>query len=162
MTFELFQPDEQGVIARIIPNSFRRTVAYLAIALLGVLFLAMAMKGGMAAIWIAILFVFGLGALYLAEKLRRASALTLELTETEVRDTSGRVLCLLKDIEKVERGTFAFKPSNGFSILLKSKAALGWAPGLWWRIRRRIGVGGVVSSGQSKAFAEALQMRIGQ
>ncbi len=114
----------------------------------------------MATIWIIMLFVLGLGSLYLAERLRRASALTLEFTTSEVRDSSGRVLCALADIEKVERGAFALKPSNGFSIILKSKAPFGWAPGLWWRMGDRIGVGGVVSAGQAKAFAEAIQTRL--
>ncbi|WIV51570.1 hypothetical protein QQG91_03730 [Marivivens sp. LCG002] len=160
MDFELFQPDEKGVIARITPNNFRRTVAYVAIALLGALFLLLALNGGMATIWIAVLFVLGLGSLYLAEMLRRASAVTLEVTTQEVRDSSGRVLCALAEVQKVERGAFALKPSNGFSIVLKSKAPFAWAPGLWWRMGNRIGVGGVVSAGQAKAFAEAIQTRV--
>lgn len=160
MDFELFQPDESGVIARITPNNFRRTVAYVAIALLGALFLLLAFNGGMATLWIGVLFVMGVASLYLAERLRRETALTLEFTTTEVRDNSGRVLCALSDIEKVERGVFALKPSNGFSIILKSKSSLAWAPGLWWRMGRRIGVGGVVSAGQTKAFAEAIQTRL--
>lgn len=160
MDFELFQPDEKGVIARITPNNFRRSVAYVAIALLGALFLLLALNGGMATIWIAVLFLLGLGSLYLAETLRRASAVTLEFTTQEVRDSSGRVLCTLAEIEKVERGAFALKPSNGFSIVLKAKAPFAWAPGLWWRMGKRIGVGGVVSAGQAKAFAEAIQTRV--
>lgn len=156
----LFQPDEDGVVSRIRPNHARRAVAYVALAALGTMFLLLAMAGGLPGIWILPMVIFGALTLYQAERLRRASSLTLILTMEEVRDSTGRVLTSLSNVDRVERGAFALKPSNGFSIILKEKAELGWAPGVWWRMGRRIGVGGVVSAGEAKAFAEALASKL--
>jgi len=60
------------------------------------------------------------------------------------------------DIERVDRGVFAFKPSNGFLVRTREPSARAWRPGLWWRFGRRIGVGGVTSANQTKAMSEIL------
>jgi hypothetical protein len=60
----------------------------------------------------------------------------------------------------VERGAFAFKPSNGFLVRLDKPLGRGWAPGLWWRLGRLLGVGGVTSASQSKAMAEILSLEL--
>ena len=60
----------------------------------------------------------------------------------------------------VDRGLFAFKPSNGFVVVLSQGGWRGWAPGLWWRLGRRLGVGGVTSAAQAKAMAEILSIEI--
>jgi hypothetical protein len=62
----------------------------------------------------------------------------------------------IDQIRSVERGVFAFKPSNGFTIRLKSKAPAAWQPGLWWRAGRSVGVGGVTSSTPAKFMAEQI------
>jgi hypothetical protein len=63
-------------------------------------------------------------------------------------------------IRSVERGAFAFKPSHGFTLVMKEKQPRAWAPGLWWRLGRRVGVGGVTSAGQTKFMAEQIALRI--
>lgn len=73
---------------------------------------------------------------------------------------TGRPLALMEDIQEIERGMFALKPSNGFVVRLKTKAAPAWAPGLWWRTGRRLGVGGVTSAGAAKAMADLLALRL--
>ena len=60
------------------------------------------------------------------------------------------------DIARVERGAFALRPSNGFLLHLHAPGPRAWAPGLWWRLGRRLGVGGVTAAGQSKGMAEIL------
>ena len=108
------------------------------------------------------LFLLGVGALALYGALRvwRATERDILLRPDEICEDGGRVLCRIEDIDHVQRGAFAFKPSNGFVIVLKEKAPRAWAPGLWWRMGRRIGVGGVTSAGAGKAMADVLAARI--
>jgi len=84
----------------------------------------------------------------------------LVLSETELKDTAGNVLALLSDIEGVDRGMLAFKPSNGFVLRLKTSQPRAWAPGLWWRVFKRVGVGGVTPSGPTKFMAEQIALRV--
>ncbi|MDQ7069965.1 MAG: hypothetical protein Q9M48_04355 [Rhodobacterales bacterium] len=106
--------------------------------------------------WQIFLVLMGAGALYLGDKMRRATLVTLELTETTLRDSNGMVLVEIADIKSTDRGTFAFKPSNGFILRLDSRATRVWQPGLWWRMGKRIGVGGVTSAGETKQMAEMI------
>jgi hypothetical protein len=46
-------------------------------------------------------------------------------------------------------------------IRLKTPASRVWAPGLWWRFGKRVGVGGVTPAGQGKAMADVIAARIG-
>lgn len=103
-------------------------------------------------------FMVGTGALslWLAQKMWRATARHLELTREGLRSSDGRMIAPLADVLAIERGVFAFKPSNGFLIRLRDKAPNAWQPGLWWRIGRRVGVGGVTQSSQAKAMAELI------
>jgi hypothetical protein len=86
----------------------------------------------------------------------------LVMTAEDIREDGGRILCRIDDIHHVQRGAFAFKPSNGFVIVLNDNmpSGRGWAPGLWWRLGRRIGVGGVTSPGAGKAMADVLAARV--
>lgn len=95
-------------------------------------------------------------ALWMADRLRRAGQDRLVLTNKFLKTESGRVLTSVDNVRSVERGAFAFKPPNGFLVRLKEPVAKAWVPGLWWQRGRVIGVGGVVSAGQSRAMAEIL------
>ncbi|KMW57998.1 hypothetical protein AIOL_002966 [Candidatus Rhodobacter oscarellae] len=91
-----------------------------------------------------------------------ATTETLELTRAELRLASGRRLCALAEIEKVQRGAFGFQPSNGFVLHLTASAPSEWQLGLWWRLGRRLGVGGATSPAQNKAMAEALRLLLAE
>ena len=69
---------------------------------------------------------------------------------------------LIDEIESIDRGFFAFKPSNGFLLTTKSPGSRTWQPGLWWRIGRRIGVGGMTPGAQSKSVSEIIAIRVAQ
>jgi hypothetical protein len=109
-------------------------------------------------------FLLGVGALALlaAYRVWTSTSRDILLTPDDIREEGGRVLCRIEDIDHVQRGAFAFKPSNGFVVVLKDTVPRerSWAPGLWWRIGRRIGVGGVTSAGAGKAMADVLSARI--
>ncbi|MEL6642244.1 MAG: hypothetical protein AAFP98_13215 [Pseudomonadota bacterium] len=96
------------------------------------------------------------GVLVMADALRRATKGHIILREDALMDERGVVLAQLDDIAGVDRGILAFKPSNGFVLTMKSKQPRSWAPGLWWRYGRFLGVGGVVSAGQTKFMAEQI------
>lgn len=151
---------DDGVIATLQASGARRIFAYAAIFALGGLLILLAFVQPPALGWQIFLLLLGVGALVLAELLRRATAMGLVLTGTELRDTSGQVLTTLDNVSSVDRGAFAFKPSNGFVLRLHRGQARAWAPGLWWRFSNRIGVGGVTPSGPAKFMAEQIALRI--
>jgi hypothetical protein len=109
--------------------------------------------------WTVFLLVLGLGALWLSNKMRHATLAHLELTRDELRSSTGEVLVRVADVELLERGAFAFKPSNGFTLKLRPQGApvpRRWEPGLWWRRGRRVGIGGVTPGSQARVMAELL------
>ena len=110
--------------------------------------------------WQAFMLVFGVLMLWLAEMMRRATGRGLRLTEEALVDNAGRELARVDQIEAVERGTFAMKPTNGFVLHLKTAPGRAWAPGMWWRLGRRVGIGGVPAAGQTKFMAEILTARL--
>ncbi|HAR51528.1 MAG TPA: hypothetical protein DCS45_06565, partial [Roseovarius nubinhibens] len=53
-----------------------------------------------------------------------------------------------------------FKPSNGFIVILKEAQKPRWEPGMWWRLGRRVGIGGVTGAAEAKAMAEVISGQI--
>lgn len=112
--------------------------------------------------WQIFMLVFGAAVLWLASRMWHATAQRIHLTEAGLFDSEGRELALIDQIAGVERGTFAIKPSNGFVVVLKAARGRAWAPGLWWRSGRRVGIGGVTAAGQTKFMAEMLTALLAQ
>lgn len=156
----MFTPDQDGVYARVQASAPRRVVAVTILVLLGALVIYAALAQPPALQWLVFMLLFGGGVLWVAEKLRRATAVVIELTGDELRDSSGRVLAKISNVQQVERGAFAMKPSQGFTLVLRQKMPRAWAPGMWWRFGKRLGVGGVTSSGQAKFMAEQIALQI--
>jgi hypothetical protein len=150
--------DDREVLATISASAPRRWLAVACLLGLAFLLIYIAFARPPALGWQVFLVVLGGGALWVAERMRQVTRRTIELTETELRDTSGAVLARVEEIEGIDRGFFAFKPSNGF--LIRTKAPSGprvWNPGLWWRLGRQIGVGGVTPGSQTKIVSDILQ-----
>lgn len=149
------------VIATVAPSAGRRWMAVAMLLLLGglVLWLAFSTPPGNLALQ-GLLLAIAAGALVMAEKIRRATETWIELTEDGLFDGNGREICRMDQIAGVERGVFAFKPSNGFLVRLKEPGPRAWQPGLWWRLGRRVGVGGVTPAGQGKFMADMIAMRL--
>lgn len=145
----------QPVLATLHTSAPRRILGVGILLSLGVIlvYLAFTMPTGAAQI-----FMLGIGAvaLFVAMKLRAAGMLVLELTETEFRVKDGPVLAAVANMQKIERGAFAFKPSNGFLLSRIEAGPRLWVPGLYWSMGRRIGVGGMTGAPQTKAMAEAI------
>ena len=135
----------------------RRFIGVFMIGALGVLLLWIAVSQPGPLLWRVVLAAFGLLIVWCGFELFRATAGAVVLKPEGLFTDRDAPLAPLDHIETVERGAFAFKPSNGFTVKLKSSEPFGWVPGLWWRIGRRVGVGGVTSPGEAKAIAELLQ-----
>ncbi|MGZ9812241.1 hypothetical protein ACXN5S_17400 [Pseudoroseicyclus sp. H15] len=140
----------------------RRLLALGVLYALGGIALLLAAGGSAGAGAALALLAIGALVLTLAESLRRATQLALLLGEAGLEDSEGRVLARWEEIARVERGTFAFKPSSGFALRLHQRAGFAWAPGLWWRMGRRLGVGGVTDGRAARAMAEAIAARLEQ
>lgn len=148
------------VLATVNASQPRRWMGVAMLVMVGGVVIYVAMATPPALSWQVFLIVTGIAAIWMAERMRRATEYRLELTETELRSTEGQVLARVSDIATVERGAFAFKPSNGFLITLKAPGDRCWRPGLWWRFGRRVGVGGVTPASQTKFMSEILSAQV--
>ncbi len=143
------------------PSAIRRTFGLAVLILLGSILIYMALfMTGASLVWRLFLILFGIFILMAANKMRIATLRGVVLTDEALQDTDGNILAYIDEIVSVERGSFAIKPSNGFSVTLKESKPRGWAPGLWWRIGKRVGVGGVTAAPQAKFMAEILATMI--
>ena len=156
----MFTPDEEGVYARIGAVASRRLTALALLYLLAILLLYAALSSGRDMTAVIGLGVMGAVALWAGEKMRRGTSGEILLTDEGVVHSDGTVLAHMDDIISIERGAFAMKPSNGFTMLLKAPLGRVWRPGLWWRLGRRVGVGGIVSAAAAKFMAEQIAFRI--
>ncbi|MEX3014309.1 hypothetical protein [Gymnodinialimonas hymeniacidonis] len=153
--------DPNEVLAEITPNTSRRVAAVGMAGLLGTLLLLIAgMRPPADLGWLAFLVVFGALCLWLAVAMWRASSRVIALTRTELREVDGRVLTTVENIERVDRGIFAFKPAGGFLVKLKAPVGRVYAPGLWWRAGRTLAVGGVTKRAEAKEVADLISVML--
>ena len=151
---------DDGVLAVVGASPARRMTACGVVYMLGLLLIYLVFIEPPAFILAALIIGFGASILLLAENLRRATRNEITLTAEGLFESTGETLALMDDIISIDRGAFAFKPSNGFTLKLKTKQPRSWAPGLWWRFGRFVGVGGAVSAGQAKFMAEQIALQI--
>ena len=147
----------ENVLAIVRPTIMHRMFGTGSLSILG-LFLIWIMltqsQGGI--LWQVFLAALGTGALWLAMNMWRATGGAIELTREVLRTSDGEIIAKIADIASHDRGMFAIKPSNGFIIRLKSGSRSRWKPGLWWRLGRWVGVGGVTSGSQTGAMAHVI------
>lgn len=154
--------DNQEVLATVKASAGRRFLGLASLSMLGLMLLYIAFARPPELIWQLFLIAVALGALWCADAMRRGTASAVELTETELRDADGTVIARIADIDSMDRGFFAFKPSNGFLIKTKTPDVRVWRPGLWWRVGRRIGIGGMTPGHQTKFMSEILAAMMAQ
>jgi hypothetical protein len=150
----------EDIQARITVSQPRRWVGVGMLIVMGALLIWVALAQPPAFGWQLFLIGTGLGALWIGEKMRRATEGEIILAGDVLQDQNGDVIARLEEIEKVERGMFAFKPSNGFILKTKTRLPRRWEPGVWWRAGRRIGVGGVTAAAQGKIMADLISAKI--
>ncbi|KUP92062.1 hypothetical protein [Tritonibacter horizontis] len=134
----------------------RRMMGVAMLVGLGGLTLYLAMTSAPGFIWQLFLLAVSGGAIWIGYRMWQATSLRLELTSEALRCSDGEVLVRIADLEALDRGAFAFKPSNGFLMRSTVAGPRRWYPGLWWRMGRRIGVGGVTAGSQTKTASEIM------
>ncbi len=126
---------------------------------LGVLLIVVAMRlPEPSVLGVTALIGFGVLALALAQWSYRATSRDLVLTRRGLYDSAGEELARIDDIESVDRGLFAFKPSNGFLLRRKTPGSRRWLPGLWWRVGTRVGVGGATNGKAAREMADLIAL----
>ncbi|SFL96510.1 hypothetical protein [Shimia aestuarii] len=148
---------QDEVLAVVRASAPRRWFGIGVMAVLGGLLIYLALSTPPSLGWQVFLIVFGVAALWLAETTRKATEHEVQLTSKGLRSSSGEEIASVDQIARVERGTFAMKPSNGFLLRLKEPRSRRWQPGLWWAMGRRVGIGGVTPGSQSKVMAQMLE-----
>lgn len=155
----------EDVIARLMPSQARRMFLSLVTGGMGGL-LVVALVNAPPEGVLAGAALLGAAAsfLFVAWRIWIGSNAFIELTDTALDEVEAggarRRICLLDEIERVERGVVAMRPSNGFALRLHAPAPSAWGPGLWWRVGRRVGVGGMTSRADCKAMAEVLEFTL--
>lgn len=144
------------VLATVSASTPRRILGVAMLAALGALLLYLALQASQGALWTLFFVALGLGAIWLALRMWQATAASVILTAHGLHSSDGTLIAALDDIVVVERGVLAMKPSNGFMLRTKTSLPRGWQPGLWWRLGKRVGIGGVTPGGQSKTMSEIL------
>ena len=148
--------DPDMVLMTMTPTIGRRVLGAGAMAALGALLVWIAFTSPPALAWQIFLIGFGVFSLWFSTHMWRSSAKGIELTGRELRDTEGTILASVSEITKVEKSAFAFKPSNGLLVRTRDPLPRVFVPGLWWRIGRSVGIGGLTNAGHAKAMAEYL------
>lgn len=150
------------VLAVVEASAARRWIGVAMLACVGLIVLYVAVATPPEPVWQVFLIIVGAAALWLAQRTYQSTAYRIELTETDLRSSNGQVLCRIEDVEGLDRGVFAFKPSNGFLLRTRTPGSRAWYPGLWWRMGRRIGIGGVTPGSQTKFMAEMISAMIAE
>lgn len=150
-------PTPQTVLAELRPSPPRRVIGVAVLGALGAILIWFGLRFPTDPIlWSILLTLFGGMCIWLAWRMWEASAQGLVLTREELRDTNGRRLVMLSDIRSIDRGVFELKPAGGFTIVTETTGARAWEPGLWWRLGRRVGIGGVTHRHEGRYMAEVL------
>lgn len=154
--------DQDEVLAELRVSPLRRVTAVtVMLGLAGVLFYVVWVNPPIA--YLQFLFVIsGIGALIAARAVAKASAGAVILTTKLLRDRDGTQIAALDEIELVDAGFLALRPSNGFTIRLREPQQSMWRPGLWWRWGRRIGIGGMTPRQSGKMMSDMIKMQIAE
>lgn len=147
---------QQDILATIKPSAARRWLGVGMLSIVGVLVLFVALTQPPEPLWLVFLLAVVGGTFWLAYRMWHATNDWIELTSSELRTGAGYLIAKVEDIEAVDRGVFAFKPSNGFLLKTGVGGKNSWAPGLWWRVGRRVGVGGMTAAAETKFMADVL------
>jgi len=152
--------NEDEVLARVTASTGRRVVGLAMLVMLAFMVIYVAIASPPSLGWQIFLIALGIGALMVTHTMYYATQRTLELTRVALRDDTGRLVADIDNIRSIDRGAFAFKPSNGFVLRLSQSHGREWHPGLWWRVSRRVGVGGMVPMRETKYMAEMIAVMI--
>ena len=149
------------VITTLEPSLGRRWFGAIALGALGILLLVVTFTQPPEGLFLKLVVpLVGVFFVWQAQWNLRVTKHGLYLTKDGLFDAQDTLICPIYNMAEVDRGIFAFKPSNGFLIRLHEPESKGWAPGLYWRLGRRLGIGGATHPSQNKELAQALEVLI--
>ena len=88
--------------------------------------------------------------------LKRYSKIGFLINQSGLFNIDGSVICEIDDIERIDVSPYTFKSANGFIVILKTKSSFKSIPGLYWRLGKRLSIGGLVSKNESKFLSQTL------
>jgi len=150
------------IIAKIEVSQSRRWFGIGLHILLGVGLISIGFLGPSELLMQLLLVLSGAAVLWSGKRMYDATHGWLALTDDDLVDHQGYSLVSIDDIVRVDRGVFAFKPANGFLIVCREAGESCWNPGMWWRLGRHLGVGGVTQAGQAKIVADLISLKLTQ
>ncbi|MEL6549772.1 MAG: hypothetical protein AAFQ54_05930 [Pseudomonadota bacterium] len=150
------------VLVELHPSPGRRIFSAMTMGMLAAILIYLSLLIAPDFLLSALFLLAGLATGWLAWWQFQSSATVIELTREVLATREGDVLARVQDIERVERGVFAMKPSQGFLLRLVDPQPRAYVPGVYWRIGRRLGIGGITNSGQAKAMAQTLEALIAE
>ncbi len=148
------------VIAKLEASPVRRGLALFVMMLLVSLLLYLGITTDASFFHKGFLVVVAATVFFMARAMQRGTTGHIELRDTGLFFENGQCLTLIDNITRVERGAFAFKPSNGFVVSLTQKTHRAWVPGLYWAFGTKIGIGGVTAPSDAKFMADTLAVLI--
>ena len=95
-------------------------------------------------------------ALWFTRFLKRYSKVGFLINQSGLFNLDGSIICEIGDIEIIDVSPYTFKSANGFIVILKTKNSFKLIPGLYWRLGKRLSIGGLVSKTESKFLSQAL------
>jgi hypothetical protein len=153
--------EAEQVLARLDPSQPRRVTGVVVQVALGCVFVSLALGFPREQMLLRLMLMALGGVVFFGTFLTwRATATGLVLTTSGLREDGGRLLAEISNVREVSRGAFALKPSHGFSLVLYQRMGFAWVPGLWWRIGKRVGIGGVTPSQPARYMAEVVSAMI--
>ncbi|KAF0677031.1 hypothetical protein [Profundibacterium mesophilum] len=147
-------------IVTLAPSPTRRMLGTAVLGALAALLAWVAISTAPSWPWRLFLLVAAGVSIYGAARVWESAGRRIVLSEAGLFDDTGRSIAPLDQIASVDRGVFAFKPSNGFVLHLKRPAGQAWAPGMWWRVGRRVGVGGITAPAQARSMSEVIAVML--
>lgn len=153
---------DDEILATVRASAPRRVIGAGMLGVLGLLLVWLALTEPPSGLWQVMLIGFAVVAIWLACAMWRATRHRVQLTPKGVRGSDGTIIAPIEQIKAVERGAFAFKPSNGFLIRLHARAEPVWQPGLWWRFGRRIGIGGMTPAAETKMMSDMIAILLSE
>lgn len=150
-----------NIILKLKPSRGRRIVGAVLLMLCGFFILFYTVFAAQDALFFRVAALL-IGALFLwqAQWNLRVSNTTITLTKEGLYAANGDLICRVSNMVEIDDGWFSFKPSNGFLVRLYEAEDPKWARGLYWRIGKRLGVGGAIEPAEVKALSAQLSLLI--
>ena len=95
-------------------------------------------------------------AIWFRSFLQRYSKVGFLINQSGLFNLDGSIVCEIGDIERIDVSPYTFKSANGFIVILKTKSSFKSIPGLYWRLGKRLSIGGLVSKNESKFLSHTL------